>query len=467
MKMTKLLLLVAAMIAWTGISKADGLDLPDGAVVKYRLDKTVTDETGSFELKRYDKGTGAVSDLRNPVFADGGLAVKACYAVDRKLPSYESKPLGIVMRCRLGGKLVDACPFMLTKAGSPRKILRPFIIDGDSIRIFGHAAKQKHSWWSLPLPKADEDGFRTFIYTRRGSYCELSTGDRRYEFYDDAPGSAGLDRLVICPTGDMVITELAVYDKTLSVGEKLTIVGRKKCRWLEFGEADIYDDAKDERGKTAMMWVYISFNCALAAFAVYQRRKPSRNIAGYRFNGRLWVVLAAVAAMAVNVFLYMRGGLELSLAVYVVSLISYIIVARRPVTYAELEEERALAEYENGQNKGGKYGKGELMKDVGKLGSGILGLFGHAAVSAAEAVADADRVVETRDAATGKVLKREKSLDFGSLAASIVGFVLVAAAVVGIIIFVAMFAMALLLAVLSFMPLVKFIMNRRRYGDIV
>lgn len=125
-----------------GAEQARPLPRIPETLVQIRLDKGLTDSAGVHSVKRYVAKSGSLSTLRSPKFTGEGLLLTDAVSPDVKVPdfanSYQvSEHFSVALRMRLPKGLRDYAPVTLTPAKAGQEPLVPFLIDGDSIRIYG------------------------------------------------------------------------------------------------------------------------------------------------------------------------------------------------------------------------------------------------------------------------------------------------------------------------------------------
>lgn len=128
--MKRLPLTLAVMLCAMAASASE-MAIPDGALMNYRFDNTVTDMVEGNMLMTYDPETGSCTPVDDPEYAkDGGLVLDRYYAVegDFSIRLYQSQ--SIAVRMRTGKQIDDAGP--LQRFG-----------DADSIWLASVAVKQR------------------------------------------------------------------------------------------------------------------------------------------------------------------------------------------------------------------------------------------------------------------------------------------------------------------------------------
>ena len=168
--MKRLPLTLAVMLCAMAASASE-MAIPDGALMNYRFDNTVTDMVEGNMLMTYDPETGSCTPVDDPEYAkDGGLVLDRYYAVegDFSIRLYQSQ--SIVVRMRTGKQIDDAGPlqrFGDEDSGSAGgKYL--FEIDGDNIIVYGASSSKTESFrYSMKLPKADKSGYITALPVQR------------------------------------------------------------------------------------------------------------------------------------------------------------------------------------------------------------------------------------------------------------------------------------------------------------
>lgn len=461
--MKRLPLTLAVMLCAMAASASE-MAIPDGALMNYRFDNTVTDMVEGNMLMTYDPETGSCTPVDDPEYAkDGGLVLDRYYAVegDFSIRLYQSQ--SIVVRMRTGKQIDDAGPLLrfgdADSGSTGGKYL--FEIDGDNIIVYGASSSKTESFrYSMKLPKADKSGYITYVVTYSYGYCVVYAGNKRCAFYaDDGFKKSEMDRLVLCPFKDGVITDLAFYNKRLTLQDVERITGQELKYDLEIGDKD---SAGNNPGRIIWPIVFIILNIWLASVAVKQRREMDEQGRHYTFNGNPVIILISAVGVLCYIILMFRGGgfaFFIGLIQLAVSIAAYLLLAYRPVSQEEfhiLEAEKAR-QREEGQ-KGMKpmdYIKELLVLLAGSAAS----LAGKTITKAGETMADSTRIEETY--LNGTLVKREKTLDIISLITPLIGV----AVAIGFVIALFFMAVQIVVSLMSFLPLYRYISNRRKYKD--
>ena len=438
--MKRLPLTLAVMLCAMAASASE-MSIPDGALLNYRFDNTVTDMVEGNMLMTYDPETGSCTPVDDPEYAkDGGLVLDRYYAVegDFSIRLYQSQ--SIVVRMRTGKQIDDAGPLLrfgdADSGSTGGKYL--FEIDGDNIIVYGASSSKTESFrYSMKLPKADKSGYIT----------------------DDGFKKSEMDRLVLCPFKDGVITDLAFYNKRLTLQDVERITGQELKYDLEIGDKD---SAGNNPGRIIWPIVFIILNIWLASVAVKQRREMDEQGRHYTFNGNPVIILISAVGVLCYIILMFRGGgvaFFIGLIQLAVSIAAYLLLAYRPVSQ---EEFRILEAEKARQREEGKKGMKPMdyIKELLVLLAGsAASLAGKTITKAGETMADSTRIEETY--LNGTLVKREKTLDIISLITPLIGV----AVAIGFVIALFFMAVQIVVSLMSFLPLYRYISNHRKYKD--
>lgn len=470
--MKRSLLTIAALLFAVTATSAREIPLPKGALINYHLENTVKDKITGRSLKVYDPGTNSYSEAEKPEYAkDGGLVIDRYYAIDQDLSVKRYPKQSIIVRLRVGKKMKDAGPLWRFMSGGKDWLLGKhlFKIDGDNLGLNAKrsaADKESIDYW-MGLPKSDASNCRTYVLTNDNGKCTLTVGNKRCSYYDDTGLELKMDKVLLCPFKKGVVTDVIFYGRCLSEDEVREFTGKDVEYDLTIGDKDPLNESRRSK---LMPILFILFNTVFAAVAVLRRRRRREDVVKNRFNGSLLVIIAVIIGAGGYIYIFSgSGSFALNLALIVVSLISYILISFRPVTRQELDEE--LAQQEDDRRRREELGLKEdsigdtfrslcssLFKSAGKVA-------GKVAETTGEAIAKSDVTVNTYDSAGNKI-KSEKQTDFASFIAPFAGIVLIGALIVGAVLFLLFMAAQLVVLVVSFLPLYKFIANSRKYSSL-
>lgn len=470
--MKRSLLTIAALLFAVTATSAREIPLPKGALINYHLENTVKDKITGRSLKVYDPGTNSYSEAEKPEYAkDGGLVLDRYYAITQDLSVKRYPKHSIIVRLRAGRQINDEGPLMRFKSSDQdcsngRYLFRMY---GDEIGITGRreATDKESIDYRMGLPKSDASNCRVYVMTYDNGKWTITVGNKRCSFYDDSETGTRIDRLLLCPFKKGVVTDVIFYGRCLSEDEVREFTGKDVEYDLTIGDKDPLNESRRSK---LMPVLFILLNIVLAAVAVPLRRRRRESVVKNRFNGSLLVIVAVIIGAGGYIYIFSgSGSFALNLALIVVSLISYILISFRPVTRQELDEE--LAQQEDDRRRREELGLKEesvgdtfrslcssLFKSAGKVA-------GKVAETTGEAIAKSDVTVNTYDSAGNKI-KSEKQTDFASFIAPFAGIVLIGALIVGAVLFLLFMAAQLVVLVVSFLPLYKFIANSRKYSSL-
>ena len=376
-----LTLILACCICVCPVAGAGQPDMPKGAAVKFHFDNSVTDTDGNESLYLFNrKDCSEVTPVTEPDFdrATGGLRVNEYYAVDYDIS--KSKCISVVMRVRLGRIMDDDGPCAVVNSRNEYALRSPvFFVDARYDAVFWYnesKEKSRYEQWQLArLPEADDDGFHTYVATWDGDRVDLYVGDGHYTWTDVRRLKYSCDRLVLCPMRQAVVTDLALYGRRLSGTEIASLLGIDGVG-PALNEGTLDKDSLEESKRTDLQFKGLNYaalilNVVIALGCIIFRRR-SDDIAYYRFEGSVLALLVAGVSL-VPVCILNGSNKPVFIAAVIVSLISYILVARRPVCRDEWEREQN--ELAAGAGKDGpdtRHVAGGLVKGVFSFLAGVV-----------------------------------------------------------------------------------------------
>lgn len=436
------------------------------AVVQIRVDGTIADSAGNHSLKQFTPSTCGLSAIRSPRYAaDGGLLLTAPVAPDVKVPFFaasdynEREYFAVALRMRLPRGLHDYAPIMLIPTNAADGAIKPFVIDGDSIRVFGaKRSNETLDWWSNPLPQPDAEGYTSIIYQRIGSVgAKLYVGDRLYDYADNVRSNARYERVVVNAADSVVLNDFVIFSQCETHKVFTAFNGYERGFSYDYGEKDeqgTITEYTERENAGYKRWIAIDIIMIVITIAIRLRR-PRRHVVSFQFVGFPLLVLAIIISITVHALLYQPGGVTLEFWKWIASLAAYLVVAWTPLDQKEhdnLMEERA---YEKQQRRG-KSMKGRIGSLLGML---ALGSFLYT-MSAYES---SKRRVVTVDTATGQRTGSRTTHDMGSFFSQIMAAAVVVFSVIAILGFFVFLLMRILLWILPWIPVLLFIVNTAIY----
>lgn len=375
--MMRPLILVTAVICMAMPVVAAEPLLPKGAELRYHFDNSVTDTDGNASLGLFNRrDCSDIAPITDPDFdrKTGGLRLNDYFIVDYDISSL--KRISIVMRARLGRIKDDEGPCAVVNSRYESPLRYPlFFVDAryDAVFWYDESRETRYQQWQLaPQPEADGEGFHTYVVTCNGDRIDLYVGDGHYAWTDVRRLKYECDRLILCPMRNSVVTDFAIYDRLLAQSEIASIVGVEKIG-PAVTEGTLDKDNLEEVKRTDLQFNWLNYGALvlniLIAVGCIAFRRRSDDIAYYSFEGSVFAVLAVVVSLVPVCFLN-GSNKPVFIAAVIVSIISYIFVARRPVSQDEWEREQ--------QSLADGTGNGDSdSRSVGDLIKGAFSFFGR------------------------------------------------------------------------------------------